>query len=114
MPQSSVVDPRTTGKVQAWNPKTDWNKELTKELAKVGQSFFSQTTIHGLKYILEPRRSRLERGFWILAVFCSCAFAAFMIIQVILISTTSCGFIFLCFPSQRIICHNDLCIQIRL
>ncbi|XP_059083484.1 pickpocket protein 28-like [Tigriopus californicus] len=81
MPQTHTVKLDRSDKNQAWNPKSDRNTEL---ISNVEQSFFSQTTIHGLKYLLEPKKTRFERGFWILAVICSWAFAAFMIIQVII------------------------------
>lgn len=48
----------------------------------VGSKFMKETTLHGLKFITESRRSLFERAFWGIAVFVSWAAAAGMISQV--------------------------------
>ncbi|XP_059082617.1 pickpocket protein 28-like isoform X1 [Tigriopus californicus] len=59
-------------------PTPNWEgrvQENTKE-------YFEETSLHGLKYLAQPRVSKPERVFWFVAVFLSWFFSGYMIYQV--------------------------------
>ena len=48
-------------------------------LKKLTRKYFEETSIHGLKYILEHKRNVIERIFWILATLSLWTFGIYLI-----------------------------------
>ena len=93
LPNQIIPEPNTKNSVRRnsiYNLKEFREKELFGTfLLKLTQKYFCETSIHGLKYIMESKRLVIERMYWILATLSLWSFGIYLIYGVILKWRTS-------------------------
>ena len=93
LPNQIIPEPNTKNSVRRnsiYNLKEFREKELFGIfLLKLTQKYFCETSIHGLKYIMESKRLVIERMYWILATLSLWSFGIYLIYGVILKWRTS-------------------------